>query len=397
MTVKVYQQDSYARHMTATVLERKDIDGRPAVRLEQTIFYPTSGGQMHDSGSLDEVKVLDVIIENDEIWHILELPVAGDSVAGELDWRRRFDFMQQHTGFHILAGAFKKLLNIETLSSHLGENQDTIDVEAAELAPEQVLQVENLANQIIWEDRPVTAIVVDAETAAQLPIRKPPVVTGDIRLIEIRDFDLDPCGGTHVSTTGQVGIVKIIGRERIRKNLRFTFVAGERALRHYQAYHDTVSEWMNLLTTDLSGAREALMKLIQEQKQSRKAIDKLSQKMAEQQLGEICALAREQAVVANVFAEIELEGLRLLARSALTRQPGTYLFGGQGSRSHVVMATTSPDLDLTLFFRESMEMLAGKGGGDAQFLQGSAPKTGQLKNCLDEICIRILQSLAKKY
>ncbi len=397
MTVKLYQQDSYAQHMTATVLERRDINGRPAVRLDQTIFYPTSGGQMHDGGRMDKVNVLDVIIENDEIWHILEQPVAGDSVEGELDWRRRFDFMQQHTGFHILAGAFKKILNIETLSSHLGENQDTIDVEAAELAPEQVLQVENLANQIIWEDRPVNASVVDAKTAAQLPIRKSPVVTGDIRLIEIMDFDLDPCGGTHVNTTGQVGLVKIIGRERIRKNLRFTFVAGERALRLYQVYHDTVSEWMNLLTTDLPGAREALLKLIQEQKRSRKALDKLSQRIAEQQLEEICALAREQTVVATVFEEIELEGLRLLARRAMSLQPGTYLFGGQGGRSHVVMATTSPDLDLTPFFRETMEMLAGKGGGDSNFLQGSTPKTEQLHSCLEAICARILQGAVKNY
>ncbi len=397
MTVKRYQIHSAERACRAVVVGRKQIDDRPAVLLDQTIFYPTSGGQLHDKGTLNDIAVVDVRLEGDDIWHLLDRPLEENEVDAVLDWPRRFDFMQQHTAFHLLAGSFQRLFGIETLSSHLGETESTIDIDASEVDAAQTGAVEDLANAIIWEDRPVKALTIDAAAAAQLEIRKAPTVRGDIRLIDIQDFDLDPCGGTHVGATGQVGLVKIIGRERIRKNLRFTFLAGRRAWRHYRASHQAVNEWTGVLTTDMAGLGAALHKLLAEQKALRKEVERLSQQAAEQQLAGICSDVRKSGVISTAFADVELEGLRNLAHLACSRQPGTYLFGGQGSRSHVVMCTTRQDIDLTPFFREAMERLGGKGGGSGQFLQGSAPLTEQLPACLEEIRRSILHTGANNY
>jgi len=231
VSTRLYYEDAYRQTFSAVVLQRRLIEGREAVSLNETLFYPTSGGQMHDTGWLNDIPVVDVLWQDEEIWHILASPLAAERITGRLDWPRRFDFMQQHTAFHILAGSFKQLFNIETLASHLGELESTIEIAAGELPSADTDRLEEYANQIIYENRPVRAFFVDQAELASRSLRKTTEMNESIRLIEIEHLDLDPCGGTHVSSTGQVGIIKVTGRERVRGHVRLSFVAGMRCRR----------------------------------------------------------------------------------------------------------------------------------------------------------------------
>ena len=395
MTEKLYQQDSYLQEMDARVVKRGEREGRPGLVLDRTLFYPTSGGQMHDTGFLNDVAVVDVLIEEDEIWHLLAAPLEAAEVHGRLDWPRRFDFMQQHTGFHLLAGAFYQALGIKTLAAHLGEKESTIEVDAAEVTPAQLEEVETLANRTIWENRPVGSRLVSKSEAAELQLRKAPQVEGSVRLIDIAEFDLDPCGGTHVSSTGQVGVVKISGRERIRHGSRFTFTAGGRAWRLIQHYSQVLDELMQLLTTDPGSVRASVEKLQEENRTLRKALQQKNRLLAELTLEALCAEAGEAPVVSHLFAEGDLELVRALAASAVRRREGIYLFAGAASRAALVFAASGEGCDLRSAFSAAMQIVEGRGGGEALFLQGSGSRVDRIGEAL-QVARDMLENPDKK-
>ena len=382
MTEKLYQHETYLRELDARIVKDGLVDGRPAVVLDRTIFYPTSGGQMHDTGEIMGVPVVDVQSQADEIWHVLERMPEVKEIHAVLNWQRRFDFMQQHTGFHLLAGAFYQRLGIRTLAAHLGEESSTIEVEAEELAPETVEEIEVLANKIVWENRVVSSRFVTAAEIEAMPLRKAPQVEGLIRLVEIENFDLDPCGGTHVSTTGQVGLIKIIGRERIRQGLRFTFLAGERALRLVQRQHRLISALSLQLTTDEGSLLGAFQKLQNENKALRKNLQQQTQLQAEQTLASLCAAADERRTVVHIFENADLELVRFLAASALRRRPGRYLFAGRTARASLVFCSNASGIDLRPAFAAAMAAVGGRGGGEALFVQGSGTRIDKIEEAL---------------
>ena len=210
MTRKLYLQNPYQRSFSSVVIEATEIDGKPGVILEQTAFYPTSGGQPHDTGTLNGMPVVDVIEdEQHRIIHLLEQPLKAAGVEGQIHWERRFDHIQQHTGQHLLSQALIQVCDAETVSFHLGEESSTIDVDKSGLEPAALASVEQLANTIIYENRNVVAHLVTKDDLDRFPVRKPPTVDEDIRILEIQDFDYSPCGGTHCSKTGEIGIIKI--------------------------------------------------------------------------------------------------------------------------------------------------------------------------------------------
>jgi alanyl-tRNA synthetase len=391
MTIKLYQQDSYLREMDARVLDRVMRDGKPALLLDQTVFYPTSGGQMHDTGYIAGVRVEDVVIEGEEIWHLLADTVDDASVHGILDWPRRFDFMQQHTGFHLLAGAFFQSRGIRTLAAHLGEEESTIEVDAGEVTAGQLEEIETLANRIIWENRPVDGRLVGRNEAELMNLRKTPQVAGTVRLIAIEDFDLDPCGGTHVSTTGQVGVVKFTARERIRQGTRFSFVAGGRALRLVQNHARILGDLCQLMTTEAGKLAEGMVKLQDENKTLRKSLQQKIQLLAEQQLDSLCALAGQARVVSHLFPDGDLEIIRFLAASAVRKRPGIYLFGGTAGRAALAFACSDTNCDLRPAFAAAILVVEGRGGGEASFIQGSGPRIDKIEEAL-----RIAQNILEK-
>ncbi|MCJ7550862.1 MAG: alanyl-tRNA editing protein, partial [Anaerolineae bacterium] len=217
MTHRLYYTDATCRTFTARVVAKQQMDGgegasRPAVCLDQTAFYPASGGQPHDTGTLGGIRVVDVQeAEDGTIWHFLDRPLPADvpEVFGEIDWDRRFDHMQQHSGQHLLSAAFEDLLGGHTIGFHLGRESSTIDLDLDTLAWEAAFRVEEQVNAVIWQNRLFTMEIVTPDDAADLPLRKPPVVPGDVRVIRVESFDACACGGTHVGAAGEIGLVKV--------------------------------------------------------------------------------------------------------------------------------------------------------------------------------------------
>jgi alanyl-tRNA synthetase len=232
---RLYYDDAYTVRFRSRVAATERQGTRAAVELESTYFYPEGGGQLGDRGRLDGVRVLDVQISDDgRVWHVLEGPgPVAEEVEAEVDWDRRFDHMQQHTGQHILSAAFERTANAPTLSSTLGEERSVIEVAASDSDWRQVERVEEAANRILWEDRPIALHWVDGEGAKRFDLRKAPVVSGLIRIVEIPGWDASACGGTHTRRTGEVGSIKVVRWEKVRGNVRFEFLCGARALRDH--------------------------------------------------------------------------------------------------------------------------------------------------------------------
>jgi alanyl-tRNA synthetase len=297
MTDRLYYTDPYLRAFDATIARVRRRDNRLVLTLDRTAFYPTSGGQPFDTGRLGPFRVVDVIDEDDgSISHVVEnvaqvvadvaqgfspaielgpresgLQLAiGQSVHGEIDWVRRFDHMQQHTGQHVLSAAFDKLFGVRTVSFHLGGAVSTIDL-ARELSPAEIAAAEAEANRIVWEDRPVAIRFADADEAARLPLRKEPARRGTLRLIDVEGFDLSACGGTHVARTGGIGVIAVASWERFKGGQRLECLCGGRALGGYRTLRDAMTASVRLLSVlpaELPSAIERLQTDAREQKRS---------------------------------------------------------------------------------------------------------------------------------
>jgi alanyl-tRNA synthetase len=297
MTKRLYYSDSYCTRFSARVIERLTWEGRPAVVLDGSAFYPSSGGQPADRGTLGGITVLDVVVREQDgaIVHVLEHALSEAKAEGVLDWPRRFDHMQQHTGQHILSAACEQVLDADTVGFHLGAETSTVDLNVARLDPAAVRPVEELANQVVWENRPVSARFVGPDELAALPLRRPPTVEGPVRLVEIagplthrrrtggagsgsnpapalsgRCFDVNPCGGTHVTHTGEVGLIKIVRLDHRGDETRVEFLCGGRALRDYRAKNTMAHRLAGLLTVGHWELDQAVERLQAEAKQLRR-------------------------------------------------------------------------------------------------------------------------------
>ncbi len=383
ITEKLYQSDSSLQEFTAVVLQHGEIDGKPAVVLDRTAFYPTSGGQMNDTGELNGTRVHDVLIKDDEIWHLLEKPLSEKEVHGKIDWHRRFDFMQQHTGFHILAQSFLQELGAETLSSHLGEKYATIDVDRTKVDFDEIAKVEQLANKVIWENRQVNVYFVKREELAGLKVRKSSEIFDPVRLVDIQDFDLDPCGGTHVKNTGQVGLVKLLSYEKIRGYLRFTFVAGNRALREFREQTRILTALSSALSTGRDELPDFIEKMKTEQASSYKRNKRLEGELLEVIIQEIKREARNTNVVAKKLTDQNADSLRKIASTLLKESDGTFLLACEGDAPFLVFATSSKSLDLRPVLAEALTYIEGKGGGSPSFVQGGGKTASGLQAAIE--------------
>jgi alanyl-tRNA synthetase len=379
-TERLYYADSMLRGFTARVVERQDTERGPAVRLDRSAFYPTSGGQPHDTGMLGGERVLDVWDDDaGHVWHRLERFPEGDEVEGVVDWGRRFDHMQQHTGQHLLSAAFLALRQAPTLSFHLGSDDSSIDLELAGLAWGDAFTVEADVNRVIWEDRPVDVRVFREDEIHQVPLRKPPQVRGPVRVVWIRDVDASACGGTHVPRTGAIGLLKIVRLERYKGGTRVGFVCGGRALGHYQrvlrglqtvgadlsVHGDQVPETVARLQGDLKALRRDL----------EAARDALMAGEAERVWAATPVTDGMRRVVAY-RVEWAPDQLAALASHLAARPHTVALLAGTDAKGVRLVCRRSDDLaavDAAAVLRRAVERLGGRGGGTAQHAQGGAP------------------------
>lgn len=389
MTRKRYHENPYLQTFSSQVVEHLEHEGKPAVILTQTAFYPTSGGQPHDTGKLNDVAVLDVIeTPEHELIHILEAPLTADTVQGQINWERRFDHMQQHTGQHLLSQVFLKLCDADTLSFHLSTEYSSVDIDVGDLDTETVKFVEAIANQVIYENRNVTAHSVNSDELALFPIRTPPIVENNIRIVEIEQFDYSPCGGTHCSRTGEIGQIKITKYENYKGGSRISFVCGNRALKDNQQKTDLLQELSGIMSCGEPELPHHVQKCLDDLKDMRREHKHLVQQVLDY---ESRALLSEREQVNNIsilqkrFEARDPKALKILAMKVLEQSPATVvLFGGtqKGKASLLFLCSEGLPFDMGQLMKSACVLLNGRGGGKPTQAQGGGTKLEKLEEAL---------------
>jgi alanyl-tRNA synthetase len=375
MTERIYYTEPYCRDFNAVVTRAFTHEGRPAVVLDRTAFYPTSGGQPFDVGALDGSRVVDVVdLEDGTVAHVVDSALAeGTRVHGEIDWTRRFDHMQQHTGQHVLSAAFDKLFDNRTMSFHMSADVSTIDL-AKEATPDMIVVAERDANRIVWEDRPVDIRFVTAEEAAQLPLRKEPVREGTLRLIEVTDFDLSACGGTHVSRTGAIGIIAVTAWERFRGGTRVTFVCGGRALRLFRTYRDSLAASLRSLSVLPEELPAAIERVQHETKDLRRTLKVMQESLASHEAARMVSEAVQVRGVRLIVRTVEgwdAAGLKTIAAAATaSTSVVTALFSTTRPAVAVVARSRDATVDCNAVLQGLFKQFGGRGGGKPDLAQG---------------------------
>ncbi|MCP1424840.1 MULTISPECIES: alanyl-tRNA editing protein [Paenibacillus] len=369
MTQKIYYDSAYTREWHTTITDRVDKEDGVYVTLAETAFYPHGGGQPCDLGQIGGIAVLDVNIEDDEVWHKLERTPEETEVHCEIDWERRFDHMQQHTGQHLLSAITLKLTEAMTLSFHLGTEYDTIDVATAELGANQLTAIEQEVNRQIYRNARINTSWVTAEEAAQLPLVKQPTVTEDIRIVEIEGVEYNACGGTHVSATGEIGIIKLLKTEKVKGGTRIYFKCGTRALNEFTATQNVLNSIMVKLKTSKDELLERIEKMELEQKQLQTELNAVKTTNDAYYAEELLA-ARQGLVIAQVFENKSLKDMQSLATKLTADHEGLVLFASI-SEAKVVLAQNGqpPEWACGPFFKGNLGAYQGKGGGSEKMAQ----------------------------
>jgi alanyl-tRNA synthetase len=395
MAERIYYTDPYARQFEATVVAVTTKDGRPVAVLDRTAFYPTSGGQPFDTGAINGVRVTQVE-EDDagEIVHTLDRAIEPGPVRGEIDWDRRFDHMQQHTGQHVLSAAFDRVCGAPTVSFHLGAERSTIDL-SREPRPDEIAAAEREANRVVWEDRQVSIRFAAADEAASMALRKQSRREGELRLIDVDGFDLSACGGTHVLRTGAIGIIAVSGWERFKGGLRVEFVCGGRALTVFRSLRDIVSTAARALTVHPAELPASIERLQSDSKEHGRTLKRLQERLAAHEADVLARSAQpigDRRVVVASLEGWDASGLKALA-STIAARPGhaAVLIAPTTSGSPLVVARAADvALDAAALLRAVVARFGGKGGGKADLAQG-----GGVTASRDALAEMVGQELAK--
>ena len=380
MTERLYYTDSYLREFHARILDRSP-DGR-TVYLDRTAFYPTSGGQPFDTGAIADAAVVEVAEEEDRVAHRLAAPVAADEVDCTVDWTRRFDHMQQHTGQHLLSAVFEELFALHTVSFHLGAESATIDLEGGAVDARTIAGAEFRANELAFANLPVNVSFEDAATVQGL--RKPSDRPGMLRIVSIAGYDRSACGGTHVRSTGEIGPVLLRKVEKIRQSARVEFVCGGRAVRRARADFEALAKISQLFSASLDEAPAMVAAQLESAKAGEKARRKLELDLAAHRGRE---LYRETVPGADdVRRAIErldrgnLEDLRAVAQNFTAQPKSVFLAVMKEPPSVLLAASEDAGLDAGKALKAAIVEAGGRGGGNARIAQGSVPSADALES-----------------
>jgi alanyl-tRNA synthetase len=378
MTQRLYYGDSYAQRFAGRILELTPVAGGHCAVLDQSLFYPTSGGQPHDTGRLGESRVVEVTVREADgaVLHLLEGPLLAGTVEGVIDWPRRFDHMQQHTGQHILSQAFERIAEAPTVGFHLGTDRVSIDLGVASLSEAQVAAAESCANEIVSSNMRVRTWFPDPDELGALTLRKQPEVRGPIRVVAIGDFDLSACGGTHVAATGEIGLIAVLKNERLKRGMRIEFLCGQRARGDYARTHAILRELSVALTCAPGELPDSVARLRESLQQTRRELAREQERAldaeATRRLEEATARTGYR-VVRAAWAARPIEQVKGLALR-LTAQSGVVaLLGVAGARSQLLFGRSEDvSLDLKPGFETALAALGGGRGGGTRLLQGAA-------------------------
>ena len=392
-TERLYYNDSHLIEFDARVVEISErVSGWTAVTLDRTAFYPTGGGQPSDTGTLNGVRVVECIDdENNGVLHVIQgrPPEIGATVKGRVDWLRRLDHIQQHTGQHILSQAFVTLFKGPTKGFRVLGDCCEIDVELANSSDEMIERAVELANNVIWEDRLITIQTVTAQAAADLPLRKEPSRDGDLRVIEIEGFDLTPCGGTHAYRTGEVGMIVVRSWERAKGLTRIEFVAGMRALADYRRANNTAREVASLFSGARADAASLASRMLDENKELHRRVRSLEEIAArveaEQLLTEASPNAAGIRVVIKILDGRDAEALKHLTQALIAHPKTIALLGSRDQQAARLVFARSADApgDMNALMKEACVLLDGRGGGKPDMAQGGGKNVERLTEALE--------------
>ncbi len=377
-TERLYYNDSYLLQFEAQVIEQTQVDDCLVVALSQSAFYPTGGGQPHDVGLLNDVPVVDVVgDDNGLVLHVTERPIDGRLVQGQINWSRRFDHMRHHTGQHILTRAFINVAEAETVGFHLSDNSVTIDLDRTDLSVADVDAAEDLANQIVAENRMVRAWFPTDEELAALELRKiSEKVTDAVRVVDVGGFDQTACGGTHVAFTGEIGVIKVLRVDRLKgKYMRVEFRCGDRALRDYRQKNGLLNDLAAQMTTGYDQIPVVLDKMREENKALKRALKAVRRELVGYHGANMWQASRQEdgwTVISHVVDDYDASDLQQLA-SQLTQNPQTVvMLGIYGDPAHMVCARSADvDLDVVSLLKAGLAVLGSqRGGGRPEMAQG---------------------------
>jgi alanyl-tRNA synthetase len=395
MTERLYYHDSFLYNFDAEIRSVAETP-RPAVILDRTAFYPTSGGQIHDTGWLvvadEKHHVTEVVdAEDGRVVHYLDAPLKnlqpGTRVRGEIDPASRRDHMQQHSAQHVLSAALVRLFNMPTVSFHMADDYCSIDLDTPGLGKDQIESAERLANEVVLENRAVDIQFVTRDEAEKLGLRKlPPTERDQLRLIDIHDFDLTACGGTHVSNTGQIGSILLRKSEKVRQGYRVEFVAGQRAVSTARRDFSTLTETAALFSAHIYDIPQQARKSLDEIKTLRKQREQSQDELAAAQAATLLAETTEshgRKLIVRTFSDRDLNFLKLLAQKLTRESPAIALLATESPQPALVFAQSAGQPhDMGALLKETMAKLGGRGGGSKDIAQGGAPQSTDLAAAL---------------
>ncbi len=396
-TERLYYSDSHLIEFEARVVEKSErVSGWTAITLDRTAFYPTGGGQPSDTGTINGVRVLECIdAEDDGILHVIQglAPDVDSLVKGRIDWARRLDHIQQHTGQHLLSQAFVTLFKAPTKGFRVMDVSCEIDVELMNPTDEVIERAVELANNVIWENRQITIKTVAPEEARQLNLRKESTRAGDLRLIEVDGFDLTPCGGTHAYRTGEVGLIAVRHWERAKGLTRIEFVAGGRALADYRRANKTARTVAGLFSSGRDDAAKLAAHMLEENKELHRkvrALEEIAARVeAEELLSDTFKSSSEDEgqdrVIAKIFDNRDAESLRRLAHSLIAHSHVVALLGSRDYEAARLVFARSEDAsgDMNQLMREACVLVDGRGGGKPDMAQGGGKNIEKLTEAVD--------------
>ena len=389
-TERLFDKDPYLLEFEARLIESDIIEGKQRIILDRTLFYPTSGGQPCDEGEIEGVPVIDVLEEGESVVHMLDGRIgSGKQIQGKIDWVRRIDHMQQHTGQHILSQAFVEKANAGTVGFHLGSTVSTVDLNVADI-PEEVLdKVEYESNAIVIQNRHVVVRTIPFEDADQIPFRKPPKGEKDIRVVEVEGFDYSGCCGTHVRTTGELGLIKVLRWERYKGGTRIAFVCGWRALRDYQKKVGILKDIGQVMTAGEDDIAAMVLRWKDDRKAASKRIRSLLEETLEseaQRVAETALQVGSHKLVSKVYENRDPDEVQHLVNKLIRYNDIVVFVGLKSERGYLYFGRgQSVDLDIRPFMVEACQIVEGKGGGGPSMARGSGKDTSRIEEAIEKI------------